>query len=191
MIGVTRDDEHITSLVKQDFPLVFVGRRQIGDNLPVHCVTFDYKPAVEAIVSYLDEKQIVYVSSKHSLAEPSADKSLFLHDFCNRNGIAVVDIVIEDEPCEEDMKRVLSSRAVIFDRLFIADLFSPVLPDRGIKCAIFEDDWTETHSTWTRWENRRLELGALAAKHLIAMLGGNEELGESSVSIPLIIPDSF
>ena len=87
------------------------------------------------------------------------------------------------------MKRVLSSRAVIFDRLFIADLFSQVLPDRGIKCAIFEDDWTETHSTWTRWENRRLELGALAAKHLIAMLGGNEEPGESSVSIPLIIPE--
>ena len=189
MIGVTRDDEHITSLVKQEFPLVFVGRRQIGDNLPVHCVTFDYKPAVEAIVSYLDEKQIVYVSSKHSLAEPSADKSLFLHDYCNRNGIAVVDIVIEDEPCEEDMKRVLSSRAVIFDRLFIADLFAPVLPDRGSKRAIFEDDWTETHSTWTRWENRRLELGALAAKHLIAMLGGNEEPGESSVSIPLIIPE--
>ncbi len=190
MIGVTRDDEHITSLVKQDFPLVFVGRRQIGNNLPVHCVTFDYKPSVEKMVASMNEARIAYVSSTHSNAEPSADKSFFLHEYCMRKGIAVDDIIVDDKPSDTDIKSVLSSKAVIFDRLFLADIFSSYFRNLDVipKCAIFEDDWTETHQGWMRWENRRLELGALATKQLIAMLNGHEHDDGASVSLPIIVP---
>ena len=60
----------------------------------------------------------------------------------------------------------------------------------SIKGAIFEDDWQESHKTWTRWENRRLELGAMAARHLISMLTGKDEGTPSSVSIPVIESNS-
>ena len=199
MIGVSRDDEHITSLVKQDFPLVFVGRRRIGDGLPVHCVTFDYRPSVEKIASILahsGKREIVYVSSTHSLAEPSRDKSLFLHKYCTRENVKLSDVVIDDSISDEDIDTIIASGSVIFDRLFLADLFEPLLRKRGyvigkdIKGAIFEDDWQESHKNWTRWENRRLELGAMAARHLISMLTGKDEDSAASVSIPVIESNS-
>ena len=167
--------------------------------MPVHCVTFDYRPSVEKIASILahnGKREIVYVSSTHSLAEPSRDKSLFLHEYCTRENVKLSDVVIGDSISDEDIDTVIASGSVIFDRLFLADLFEPLLRKRGyvigkdIKGAIFEDDWQESHKTWTRWENRRLELGAMAARHLISMLTGKDEGTPSSVSIPVIESNS-
>ena len=195
MIGVTRDDEHITSLVKQDFPLVFVGRREIGNALPVHFVTFDYKPAVEEIVKLVlkhSDKSIVYISSKLSTAEPSADKSFFLHEAAKKLGITIIDINIEKYVTEEALSTVLKTKAVIFDRLFIADQFTEIFKERNIKIgkdifgAILEDDWTESHEEWTRWNNKRVELGSLAVKHLISSLSGKKITDSYLVEIPVI-----
>ena len=195
MIGVTRDDEHITSLVKQDFPLVFVGRREIGNALPVHFVTFDYKPAVEEIVKLVlkhSDKSIVYISSKLSTAEPSADKSFFLHEAAKKLGITIIDINIEKYVTEEALSTVLKTKAVIFDRLFIADQFTEIFKERNIEIgkdifgAILEDDWTESHEEWTRWNNKRVELGSLAVKHLISSLSGKKITDSYLVEPPVI-----
>ena len=80
---------------------------------------------------------------------------------------------------------------VVFDRLFIADLFTPVfnargiVPGRDIFGAILEDDWTGTHCEWTVWENRRPELGALAVRYLVALLSG-EDMIPGEVRLPVI-----
>ncbi len=195
MIGVTRDDAHITSLVKQDFPLVFVGRREIGNGLPVKFVSFDYSKAVSEVVRLIAPRadgRVVYVSSEFSLAEPSADKSRYLHEFCHARGIEVEDVIVSDSVTNDDMHKVLSSRAVIFDRLFIADLFTPILNSKGILIgrdifgAILEDDWTGSHNEWTCWENRRMELGSLAVKRLVAFLSGKDAEAETVVEIPIV-----
>ena len=182
MIGVTRDDMHITGLVKQQFPLVFVGRREIGKGLPVNFVSFEYFRAVDDIVRIVSRfsDRLIYISSRLSNAEPSADKSLYLHQSCSDHGITIEDVLIENSVTEESLKKVLSSKVVIFDRLFIADLFTPVFKERNLVIgkdvfgAILEDDWTESHEEWTSWENRRMELGALAVKRLIAFLSGKD-----------------
>ncbi len=199
MIGVTRDDEHITSLVKQEFPLVFVGRREIGNALPVHFVTFDYKPAVEEVISLVSrhsDGSIVYVSSMLSTAEPSADKSFFLHEAAEKKQIEIKDVIISDEVSPAAIETVLASRTVIFDRLFIADLFAPVFREKGLVVgrdifgAILEDDWTGTHPEWTRWSNKRLELGSLAVRHLISSLAGKNVKENFLVDLPVIESDS-
>lgn len=194
MIGVNRDDEHITSLVKQEFPLVFVGRRKIGNGLPVHCVRFGYESAVRAVVDRIApyaDRSLVYVSSTLSTAEPTEDKSTFLHRVCSEKGIAVSDVSVADSATPESIAAVLSSRAVIFDRLFIADIFTPIFQKEGMAIgrdvfgAILEDDWTGTHPGWTAWENRRMELGALAVKNLIAFLSGRDADTEEVV-LPIV-----
>lgn len=195
MIGVTRDDEHITSLVKQDFPLLFVGRREIGGNLPVNYVTFNYKKAVSAIVKAIvpfSEGHIVYVSSRFSSAEPSADKSRYLNEFCKENGIDVTNIVISDIISPSELEAVISSRAVVFDRLFIADYFTPFFMKRNLVVgrdvfgAILEDDWIGNHSQWTRWENKRVELGELSVKRLVSLLSDSRACPETVIDIPVI-----
>lgn len=181
MIGINRDDDHITSLVRQGFPLLFVGRRKIGDGLRVNCVRFCYEKAVEGIVdavSRCSDGRLCYVSSLLSQAEPTEEKSFFLHRLCKERGIDIVDITISDTATEESIDAILSVGVVVFDRLFIADAFADELSKRGAVIgrnlfgAILEDDWTGTHEAWTRWENKRLELGALSAKNLIAYLSG-------------------
>ena len=198
MIGVTRDDRHITSLVKQDFPLVFVGRREIGSGLPVRWVTFDYEKAVGRIVELVApfaSGSIVYVSSPLSSAEPSEDKSIFLHNACARMGIKVIDMIITDSVSPQQLAAVLEAGAVVFDRLFIADIFTSAFRGHGISIgkdihgAILEDDWTGTHGEWTVWENRRLDLGALSAKYLISLLAGKDET-PAPVSMPVIVRQS-
>ena len=194
MIGVNRDDSDIRALIRQDFPLVFVGRRDIGNSLPIHFVTFGYKEAVSRIVELLAPRangRIVYISSTFSSAEPSADKSYYLHAEAEKRGIEVEDIVLCDMPSSREVGEVLSAEAVVFDRLFIADLFTPVfnargiIPGRDIFGAILEDDWTGTHCEWTVWENRRPELGALAVRYLVSLLSG-EDMIPGEVRLPVI-----
>ncbi len=194
MIGVNRDDSDIRALIRQDFPLVFVGRRDIGESLPIHFVTFAYKEAVTEIIELVSAKangSISYVSSCFSSAEPSADKSYYLHESAEKRGIEVVDIVVSDSLSDDDIRTVLSSSVVIFDRLFIADLFKSafmargIVPGRDIFGAILEDDWMNTHSEWTRWENRRSELGALSVRYLVSLLSGKEMIPEE-IKIPII-----
>ena len=197
MIGVMRDDEHIVSLMKQDYPLVFVGRREIGHGRPVHCVTFGYEEAVDSLVEILSRRfdRIAYVSSSLSAAEPSEDKSAYLHAACKRRSITVVDIPISDSVTPSDATSVISAGAVIFDRFFILDLFTPIFQERGIYPghgifgAVLEDDWPGTHGEWTAWENRRLELGSLSARHLISFLSGSRE-EQGIVPIPILESES-
>lgn len=194
MIGVTRDDEHITSLVRQKFPLVFVGRRHISSGIPVRYVTFSYEPSVQRIVDLVDgcsAGPIVYITSTLSNAEPSEDKALFLHNYCKERNIPIEDVIISDSITSEAREKVLASRSVIFDRLFIADLFAPVFRENNLIIgedvfgAILEDDWTGGHEIWTRWENRRRELGALAVEYLASLHEGMG-LDDSFIDIPVI-----
>ncbi len=182
MIGVTRDDEHITSLVKQKFPLVFVGRRHIGSGIPVHYVTFSYEPVVERIVELVHEcspSPILYVTSSLSTAEPSEDKSLFLHRYCQKEGIRIDDVMIDDSLESAVLEKAMSYKCFIFDRLFIADLFRDAFDRMNIAVgkdvfgAVLEDDWTGGHGIWTRWDNMRRDLGALAVKHIAAVINGS------------------
>lgn len=192
MIGVDRDDEHINSLIKQGFPLVFVGRRDIKGLENLHYVTFDYKSAVYGILEKLKKigSKISYVSSDSYISEPSIDKSSFLHQGAEELCLEITDYKVKDLS-EAEFLKISESGIIVFDRIFLIDLFTPYFNKfnmevgKDIFGAVLEDDWPGGHEDWLRWENRRMELGSLAVKHLVS-LHSSSVLPNSLIDIPLI-----
>lgn len=199
MIGVNRDQGHISSLVRQQFPLVFIGRRDIGVNLPLDCVLFDYRSGIERIIASLkpvmNEKGIWYIKTD-DVSEHSVDKFTYVTEICSRENIAL-DTMIYFEGGEDDILSAIEDRkTVIFDRLFMIPTFAPLLEQRGLMPghnifgAVLEDDWMGVNSDWTSWANRRRDLGALAVRNLISKLRGDSQPADNIVDLDLVVRKS-
>lgn len=182
MIGVTRDDAHITSLVKQKFPLVFVGRREIGGGLPVNFVAFDYRSVVHEAISklmpFIKKGMITFVRSVNRSAEFDFDKSVYLAEALEGKEVKVDEMEVEKSGVDEIISHIRESGIVIFDRLYLLNDFEPFLKANGLIAGenvhglVFEDDWMGNHGDWCCWNNRRRELGALAVRYMISHLKG-------------------
>ncbi len=202
MIGVNRDDKGIQRLVDANYPLVFVGRRQIGDS-STHWVTFDYQTVIDQMVHHLSplsgNKRFVYVETKEQEREPRKDKSSFLNSIAKKLNIDV-QVVEADENnhvSEEALDLIAESKVVLFDRIFLLDPFEADLSKRNLKLgsdvfgAVLEDDWMGGHEHWTRWSNERLELGSLAVKSLSMLLEKQSLEGAKRYTpLQLVIGDS-
>lgn len=181
MMGVNRDDKGIERLVKSNYPLVFVGRREVGEG-KTHWVTFDYKTVINQMIDHLavlcTKKALVYVETKEQEREPRKDKRTYLFEACQRRGLDVI-IVESDERNRislESLELIRENEVVVFDRICLLKPFESLLERQGlvlgsnIRGAVLEDDWMGCHNHWTRWSNQRLELGALAVDYLSLLL---------------------
>jgi DNA-binding LacI/PurR family transcriptional regulator len=181
MMGVNRDDKGIERLVKANYPLVFVGRREVAD-VSTHWVTFDYQKVICQMVDHLSgvcpNHSFVYVESQEQEREPRKDKRRFLMEAAQAHGLEVL-IVQADERnkiSEKDFEIIEQSKVVVFDRLFLLEPFERLMERKGLKVgsdlwgAVLEDDWMGGHEHWTRWSNQRLELGSLAVEYLSHLL---------------------
>ncbi len=181
MMGVSRNDKGIERLVKSNFPLVFVGRREVS-GASTHWVTFDYSTVIQELVVHLaplcKTRTLVYVEAKGAEYEPRRDKRAFLLAFSKAQGLAVEIVEADDNDSlnETIWSLVMEHQVLVFDRLCLLDSFETQLKERNlilgsdIKGAVLEDDWLGGHEAWTRWTNQRRELGALAVEHLSALL---------------------
>ena len=181
MMGVNRDDKGIERLVKANYPLVFVGRREVAE-VSTHWVTFDYQKVIIQMVDHLSglclQHSLVYVESFEQEREPRKDKRRFLLDAARSLGLQVL-IVQADERnriSDEAFTLILQCKVVVFDRLFLLEPFERLLERKYLKLgsdirgAVLEDDWMGCHEHWTRWSNQRLELGSLAVEYLSHLL---------------------
>lgn len=181
MMGVNRDDKGIERLVRSNYPLVFVGRREVGE-VKTHYVTFDYHKVIHQMVDHLSshctQKALVYVETKEQEREPRKDKRMFLLSSCQQNGIQVHIIEADDRNriSPENLSLISQTGVVVFDRLCLVKSFEALLEKHGlvlgtdVRGAILEDDWMGGHEHWTRWSNQRLELGSLAVDYLSLLL---------------------
>jgi DNA-binding LacI/PurR family transcriptional regulator len=178
---VNRDDKGIERLVKANYPLVFVGRREVAD-VSTHWVTFDYQKVICQMVDHLSgvcpNHCFVYVESQEQEREPRKDKRRFLMEAAQAHGLEVL-IVQADERntiSEKDFEIIEQNKVVVFDRLFLLEPFERLMERKGLKVgsdlwgAVLEDDWMGGHEHWTRWSNQRLELGSLAVEYLSHLL---------------------
>ena len=202
MMGVNRDDKGIERLVKANYPLVFVGRREVAE-VNTHWVTFDYRKVIEQMVTHLaplcSRARFVYVESQEEEREPRKDKRRYLLDAAQEHGLEVT-IVQADERNrldEEALDLVLEQGMVVFDRLYSLGSFERSLERLGkrvgqdVRGAVLEDDWMGGHEHWTRWSNQRLELGSLAVEYLSLLLQKKSLEGVSKFTpLHLVISES-
>ncbi|HZJ88662.1 MAG TPA: LacI family DNA-binding transcriptional regulator, partial [Sphaerochaeta sp.] len=166
MIGVNRDDRGIKRLIQANFPLVFVGRREVGEER-THWVTFDYETVINQMVDHLapyaKSGTLIYIESQEQEREPRRDKRRFLLAAAEANNVEV-EILYADAHnriSDATFARILEVGVVIFDRIFLLDPFEERLAQAGVslgvdlRAAVFEDDWQGTHTHWTRWTNQR------------------------------------
>ncbi|ADY12265.1 LacI family DNA-binding transcriptional regulator [Sphaerochaeta globosa] len=197
MMGVNRDDKGIERLVKANYPLVFVGRREVSD-VSTHWVTFDYQKVIAQMVDHLNDlcsaRTLVYVESQEQEREPRKDKRRFLLEAAQSLGLEVL-IVQADERnmlSLEAFGLIEQCKVVVFDRLFLLEPFERLLERKGLKLgsdiwgAVLEDDWMGSHEHWTRWSNQRLELGSLAVEYLSHLLQ-KETLEQLETLTPLYL----
>lgn len=202
MMGVNRDDKGIERLVKANYPLVFVGRREVAE-VNTHWVTFDYRKVIEQMVDHLaplcSKRSFVYVESQEEEREPRKDKRRYLLDAAKEHGLEVSIVQADDRNrLEQDaLNLVLDEGMVVFDRLYSLDSFERSLERLGkrvgqdVRGAVLEDDWMGGHEHWTRWSNQRLELGSLAVEYLSQLLQKKSLEGVSKFTpLHLVISES-
>jgi DNA-binding LacI/PurR family transcriptional regulator len=202
MFGINRDDKGIRRLVEANFPLVFVGRREVGES-PTRWVTFDYRSVIFQMVDHLRplcrQKEIIYVESHEHEREPRRDKRSFLREAAQQHGLSV-HIVQADESNrinDADFATIVEKRVVLFDRIHLLKPFERKLERANLKIGrdlwggMLEDDWLGEHGQWTRWSNQRFELGDLAVRYLSKILNGSSLDGfEMLVPLHLVIAES-
>lgn len=199
MIGVERDDSDIKALASRNFPLVFVGRREIP-GIKTNWVSFDYKTVILEIFKLLKErnvKQLLFINSVNQ-AEPHADKQKYLFYFAKLFEISVSVLNLGNSlNIDKEQEKILDNfDYYIVDRIWQLPAINQYLSKKAYTLGkdkfgiVMEDDWLNENK-WTCWENKRQELGALATKHLYSILNKKELPSQNLVSLKLVFRDSF
>lgn len=199
MIGIQRDDSDIQALVKRNFPLVFVGRREIT-GLETNWVSFDYEMVIIEIFEALKQKnvkKILYIQTTNQ-SEPSVDKKNIVYSLAKENSIKTESIVV-DKNTTLDSKQtnaLLNNNFYLLDGLFQTSIIDKFLEENSLVLGsdkfgiVLEDNWLNVKK-WTCWNNQRKELGALAAEHLYCILNKKEKPIQKFVPLKLIFNNSF
>ena len=199
MIGVERDDSDIKALAKRNFPLVFVGRREI-EGINTNWVSFDYENVIFEIFNSLNKKNIkkilFFKSSNHT--EPYDDKRKFVSAYAKKFSIEVITLTLDKESDLTDEQKLLINEVdfCLLDRIWQVPVIDKYLKDSLLELGkdkfgiVMEDDWLNI-GDWTCWNKQRQELGALATEHLYSILNKKELPDKKLVPLNLIYKNSF
>jgi DNA-binding LacI/PurR family transcriptional regulator len=182
MIGVHRVEERLRSLVNRNFPVVFVGRRDIP-GCETSWVTFDYRGVIRDLLHYLaasGARDFLYVRTPDHGYEPYSDRENYLKEAAPAEGLNLagsLEVPVAG-PGPAEAQAIRGAKAVVFDRITTAIAFRELMdgnlgmPDDRI--AVLEDDWTGQDISWTHWTSERQALGAEAVKLLVRIMAGTE-----------------
>lgn len=188
MIGISRDDKDIRSLIRREFPLVFVGRREIA-GAKTHWVTFDYDGVIQSAFGRIPRTVpgILFLASANDQSEPTKDKEESVTRHAQEKGFPLCRIPFEGTLTPQAEELVRNGWYVLLDRLWMADPVAPFYRKEGIDPFGFllEDNWMGLPLAWPHWSNGREALGSLAVTHLSDLIAGREP--EQDRLIPLSI----
>jgi len=180
MIGVDRNDREIGNLIRNDFPVVFIGRRELP-GLRTNFVTFDYRGAIEGVLRSLaarGARRLRYVRGGGPQREPQRDRERFVEELWASSGFSDYRLSVCGGPAPSlaDFGVEGPEDALVFDHLGTAKaaLGSASLPRFGdgspVLSAVLEDDWLGEFSAWPRFGSGRLLLGQAAVRALMRLL---------------------
>ncbi len=180
MIGIDRDDEGIKNLIKNGFPLIFVGRREL-EGINTNFITFDYRRGIERMLRYIASKgcsTIHYVMTDGPQREPQQDRENCVRELYSECGFSSLTV----HKCEGralDLWKLgirNETDCLIFDhrKTAITTLGSVTHPmlagERPLEAAILEDNWAGDIGHWTRLVSDRVLLGQATVHLLIDIL---------------------
>lgn len=191
--SVRRDE--LAALVGEDFPFVFLGRRELPD-MEISYVAADYVTATSGLVTTLADyghERILYLRAVED-TEPTRDREAGYRQGLAEAGIAVDESLIQPlgDPADlttEHLELWISqsgATAVLVEPTEDTRLTSAldaVAATAGIRfpqdtsIALLGDppSWTPDRRDWTRFSLPRVEMGAEAARMLIELLEGRAE----------------
>lgn len=190
MIGVSRNDQDIKALVKRGYPLVFVGRRKIGE-IQTHWVTFDYTSVIKKVFTRIPSDCTGVVLYKQSFieSEPSEDKEFAVRQFCAEYSLQLQIVPLGTSMEDDGLRFIQNGWFVLVDRLSLLPVINHTISSlhlelgKDIHGFVMEDDWLGSGTNWTHWSNERKRLGALAVVHLRTMMKS-----ESCDTLPSLVP---
>lgn len=173
MIGVDRDDRDIRSLIRQDFPLVFVGRREI-EGEKTNWVTFDYEGIIRKVFDSIPPSTpgILFIESEDGVSEPIKDKRRFVYEQAGLHLFPVKSFPYGEELPEEAVKLIKDGWYMIISRIWMAESITSLYRRLNIKPFGFlmEDNWMNIPLVWDHWTNERETLGALSVEYLTSII---------------------
>jgi len=176
LIGVKRHTETLLRLIDDQFPLVFIGRRDMKGR-QVNMVNYDYTAIIDKLVAHgisLGHQKAVYLR-KTDNQEPFADRQKALDEALNRNSAIECSTKVIDDPLDQnDIHEILSTGAtlVFIERRSLAVNLRDLCSEMGLtlgeelSAIMFEDQWFSSDIQWTCWSNVRKELGKMAVELL-------------------------
>jgi transcriptional regulator (fragment) len=196
VIGVHKDTESIKTLVKHRFPIVFIGRREF-EGIKTNWITFNYRPVIYELIGHLcsiGAESILYIEDTDSISEAAEDKKHFLYAAAAESRLNIsVYALPRNVYTRESIASIQNARIVILSRISQIASFEALCNKLHIEighdllAAVLEDDWTGLFSHWTRWSNRRMELGAGAVDLLIKLCtNAASELQDTAIKPELI-----
>ena len=177
MIGVDRDDKDIRSLIKQDFPLVFVGRREI-EGEKTNCVTFDYEAIIKEVIASISSSTpgIVFIEGEENASEPTQDKRRSVLDTASLLNFQVKSFPYREELSREAQKLIKDGWYLMISRIWMVESITSLCQRLGVKPYGFllEDNWMNIPLVWDHWTNERETLGALSVEYLTSLIDGEK-----------------
>ena len=175
MIGVDRDDSDIRSLIRQDFPLVFVGRREIAGE-KTSWVTFDYEGIIRKVFDSIPSSTpgIVFIESGEDTVEPVKDKRRFVLEGTSAHNLPLRSFRYCEELPPEAETLMKEGWFVLISRIWMADRITSLCRSLDVEPFGFllEDNWMNIPLVWNHWTNERETLGALSVSYLTGIMKG-------------------
>ncbi len=184
MIGVDRDDKDIRSLIRQDFPLVFVGRREI-EGEKTNFVTFDYEAVIKKVFASIPPSTpgIVFIEGEDRGSEPTLDKRRFVLEQAALHSFVVKSFPYGENLATEAEKLIKDGWFLIISRIWMAESITELCNRLSVEPYGFllEDNWMNIPLVWNHWTNERETLGALSVEYLTSLIDGRK------IEIPTLV----
>lgn len=199
LIGIKRDTETLIRLIDEGFPIVFIGRRDIGGR-PLNMVNYDYayiiKKLIEMSCSWGHRNSVYFRLDGNQ--EPYLDRQTALDSAvgdCDEFKVETV-IVTLDHLSIDQIKRYQDAGVTLFiaERHSIADRLESICkagglkPGKDISIILLEDQWFSSSIKWTSWSDVRTNLGMEALNLLDELLSGKTKTPTIRLIKPEVIP---
>ena len=199
LIGIKKDREVVGRLVDEGFPLVLVGRRDIGGR-PVSYVGYDYPTIVDRLFDLATEarrSKALYIRLK-GLSEPYEDRLEAVKLASKRHPSLGTETAELGATAEIEALLALPEKSrpgvFILERREIATAFEAacetagLVPGKDVSAVLLEDRWFDTKLDWTCWTNVRADLGAHALGMLDRLISGESTGPLVEHLLPEVVP---
>lgn len=210
MLGFETNDDELVRLAGEDYPFVFIGRREVPGT-PIPYVTANYHEAMEPVVRLLTDaghRSVVYLGSP--LRRPAQRERLSgIEHFAGESGLTVqIDFREPDQITAAWLNDLIAdgTTAIIAETYDAAQPLHAVVSASGVKVpeqlsvvCLESDSLHDENGSWSRVGVPRKEMGRRAVRLLLQLMDGAVETDHveivdceppSAISIGTAIVDS-